>query len=143
MIRGPLLGPFWDPDWAQHRPKRRQDGTKRAIKSSKVAKTQHAFRSVFCTHFAPKCLPRRPSEAQEGSQEAPEEFQHLKKGIQNWTRILTFVEPVLEPFYFGLKKKRDPSVQVYTRKFIYVPKSRRITVRVNSRASIYGTLGTH
>ena len=39
-----LLGNFWGPDWAQDRPKRRQDGPKTAIKTSKVTKNKRAFR---------------------------------------------------------------------------------------------------
>ena len=44
---GLLLEPFWGQVWAQDRPKRRQDGPKRAIKSWKEAKKTIFKKVVF------------------------------------------------------------------------------------------------
>ena len=68
-----IFGFILEPD----RIKRGQDGTKKDVKSFKVPKNNYT------------------KSAQEGSQEAPEEFQDLKKGFQKWTRMLLIFGPIL------------------------------------------------
>ena len=81
------------------------------------------FDLFFAYIFRPKGLPRRPSEAQESSLEAPEKLKHRKRRVPKLDR--TFFGPVLEQFWVRVGVRNRTESGTTTGPKIATPKNAR------------------
>ena len=88
LILGPVLVPFWEQFWGKEQEVPRR--TSRASKYWKTSFTKMWFSNAKTIFFESWRLPRRAWGAQEGSQEALEEFQDLNKGSRNGSHFCDF-----------------------------------------------------